>query len=100
MSQTYPALPSPGGLMEQDQNETVFVLVEVVLKTDPVSFLGIHIFLPSLYFFIRSEQILKERRKSVFTLYGMIMTRKKTTKIAPQNMCLSVNTCISTNGMR
>ncbi len=46
MSQTCPALPSPGELMEQDQNETIFVLVEVVLKTDPVSFLGIHIFYP------------------------------------------------------
>ncbi len=46
LSQTYPALPSLGGLMEQNQNETLFVLVEAALKTDTASFLGIHIFYP------------------------------------------------------
>ena len=46
------------------------------------------------------KQILKERHKLVFILFGMIMTRIKTTKIVAMNTYHSVNIYIFTNGMK
>lgn len=43
-------------------------------------------------------QILKVLRKLVFSLYGTITTRIKTTKSAPMSMYRNVNTCIFING--
>lgn len=46
------------------------------------------------------RQILKEQHKLVFTLFGMIMIQKKTTKTVTMNTCHSVNIYIFTNGMK
>lgn len=46
------------------------------------------------------KQILKERHKLVFILFGTIMTQIKTTKTVAMNTYHSVSICTFMNGMK